>query len=154
MLKASLVTLSVAVVVPVVHADIFGCSQSAPRRVSATTTGISRIVVIGRAGTLKVSGRSDARDVVATGTACADNKAMLSDIQLRSQQNGSELRIEAVIPEHSGILGWSQAKLDFEVTVPASIALNVRDGSGELWIENVGDLKVNDGSGELTIRGA
>ncbi|HEY3054767.1 MAG TPA: hypothetical protein VGK31_02420 [Thermoanaerobaculia bacterium] len=136
------------------RADLFGCNDSAARRVSAPAAGVTRVVVIGRAGSLRISGRAGARDVVATGTACASSKSLLNDIQLRSQQNGSDLRIEAVIPEHSGFFfGAGEAKLDFEVTVPESIALDVRDGSGELVIENVGDLKVDDGSGELTIRG-
>jgi hypothetical protein len=136
------------------RADLFGCDETAARRVSAPAAGVTRVVVIGRAGWLHISGRAGAREVVATGTACASSKSLLGDIQLRSQQSGPELRIEAVVPEHSGFFfGGSEARLDFDVTLPDSIALDVRDGSGELRIENVADLKVDDGSGELTIRG-
>ncbi|HEV8660950.1 MAG TPA: hypothetical protein VGS96_20280 [Thermoanaerobaculia bacterium] len=135
------------------RAGVFDCSESAARRVSATASGVTRVVVIGHAGSLRISGRPGAREVVATGTACADSKDMLNDIQLRARQSGSELRVEAAIPELSGFFGWNHGKLDFEVTLPDSVALDVRDGSGETVIENVGDLKVDDGSGELTIRG-
>jgi hypothetical protein len=129
------------------------CDHTAPRRVSAPLTGVSHIKVIGRAGTLRVAGRPGVREVVATGTACSSEKNFLNEIQLRAEQSGSVLRIEAVIPERNSIFGWGGAKLDFEVTVPDSIAIDVHDGSGDLEIENVGPLRVVDGSGELRIRG-
>ena len=129
------------------------CENSAARRVSAPLTGVSHIKVVGRAGTLRVTGRPGVREVVATGKACSSEKTFLNEIQLRAEQSGSELRIEAVIPERNSLFGWGGAKLDFEVIVPDSIAIDVHDGSGDLEIENIGTLRVVDGSGELTIRG-
>lgn len=135
------------------RADLFGCDETAPRRTAAPLTGISKVLVIARAGTLRVTGRAGAREVVATGTACADDRKTLDDIQLRSERQGSELRVEAVIPGQLSFFGGNNGKLDFEVTLPENIALEVHDGSGTTTIENVGELEVDDGSGSLTIRG-
>jgi len=129
------------------------CSHTAPRNASISAAGATRIVVIGRAGSLRVTGGSGV-EVRATGTACTSDAGFLPRINLTATRSGSEVRIEAVIPEWTGF-GWNQqARLDFEVALPGNVPLEVRDGSGELTIENVGPLDVDDGSGELQIRSA
>ena len=127
------------------------CTDTAPRSVAIPAGGATRIVIIGRAGTLKVVGRPGAAEVRATGTACASSKSELAGIQLRATRSGGEIRIEAEVPEVS-ISMWGNRRLDFEVSLPASVPVKVVDGSGELTIEHTAALEVDDGSGELTIR--
>jgi hypothetical protein len=127
------------------------CANTAPRSAALPLAGATRVTVIGRAGSLKVVGHAGAAEVRATGTACASSKSDLADIQLRATRNGGEIRIEAEVPEVSGVM-WSERKLDFEVSLPANLPVKVVDGSGELTIENTAALDVDDGSGELTIR--
>ncbi len=154
MRKPVLVALMIGLIAAAGRADLFGCSETAARRVAAPLNGVSNVLVIGRAGTLRVTGRSGLREVVAIGTACADDRKSLDEIQLRSERQGSQLRIEAVIPDQiHHFFGGNGGKLDFEVTLPDNIALEVHDGSGTTTIENVGELKVDDGSGGLNIRG-
>jgi DUF4097 and DUF4098 domain-containing protein YvlB len=154
-MRYRLLTLAVALITVNVtaQADIFGCGHTAARRASAPLTGVSHITVIGRAGELKVSGRSGARDVVATGTACADSDSALSAIQFRVQQSGSELKIEAVVGDDSSFFGFNNGRLDMEVTVPDTMPIDITDGSGDTIVENVGPLKMTDGSGDLEIHG-
>jgi hypothetical protein len=151
MRKTGLIVLALSVAT-IARAD-FGCDHTAARRVNASLAGVSRVLVIGRAGSLRVTGHAGGGEVVGSGTACSSDEGFLKDIQLRAERHGSELTVEAVIPERMGFFDWGSARLDFEVTLPETIALEVRDGSGEATIENVGDLRVHDGSGELTIRG-
>jgi len=144
---ASLVLLLTAATA---SADIFGdCSFSEKRNVAAPSAGISRIVIIGRAGSLRISGRRGAPEVVASGTACASSKSRLNETKLVMSRSGSELRVEAVTPDNEM---FGNATLDFNVVVPDSVPLRVEDGSGEMTIENVGPADVTDGSGELAIR--
>jgi hypothetical protein len=132
-------------------ANIFdNCQYTAPRSVNAATAGVSRIVIIGRAGSLRVNGRAGAGEVRATGTACVSGRALLDQTQLVAQRSGSELRIEAVVAGDTGM--FQHASLDFEVSLPNNIPVTVRDGSGELWISNTAELTVDDGSGALEIR--
>jgi hypothetical protein len=128
----------------------WGCDETAPRRASVSAAGATRIVVIGRAGSLRVKGQSGA-DVTASGTACASDKALLNDVKLTATRRGSEVEVEAVIPDRLGF-GFSNASLDFEVALPADIPVVVKDGSGSLRIDNVAALDVTDGSGEVEIR--
>ena len=136
-------------------ADPFDCSHEAQRRVSAPASGITRVVIVGRSGSLRVRGQNAVTEISATGTACASERRDLDRIQLKSEREGSELRIEAVIPDHSSFFfGFGhQAKLDFEVSVPRGLAVSVTDGSGSARISDVGPLTVTDGSGSLEIRG-
>lgn len=127
------------------------CSNSAPRSAALPLAGATRIVVVGRAGTLKVAGRAGATEVRATGTACASSRSELADIQLRATRSGGEIRIEAEVPEVTMSM-WGERRLDFEVSLPSSVPVKVVDGSGELTIENTAALDVDDGSGALTIR--
>lgn len=131
------------------------CDYKASRSVTAPLAGASRVVIVGRAGSLKIVGQRGASQVRASGTACTSERGLLGRIVLSARREGSDLRIEAEIPEQEG--SWfdfgPQASLDFEVIVPDNIPLDVKDGSGEMTIENVGPARVLDGSGSLGIRG-
>ena len=154
-MRLRLLALPLLLVTTSAYAGLFDCTNTAPRHASAPLTGVSHITVIGRAGDLKVSGRTGVREVTATGTACADDKDTLNQIQFGVRQSGTELRIEAVIPDRaSSFFSWNGgASLDMEVIVPDSIAIDIEDGSGDTIVENVGPLKMLDGSGDLAIHG-
>lgn len=132
-------------------AGLFECSYTAQRNAAISAAGATKIVVVGRAGSLRVAGGAGS-DVRATGTACASESDFLQRIRLTATRSGSVVQVEAEIPEWHGF-GFHEARLDYEVALPDGIALEVRDGSGELRIENVGPLQVEDSSGELQVRG-
>ena len=133
-------------------AALADCDHSAARRLTANASGATRVVVVGKAGTLRVTGRQQA-DVTASGTACTSDRDLLGEMNIVARRDGSDVIVEAVIPERVGLFGWFEARLDLEVNVPANLPVVVRDGSGSLEIENVGALDVTDGSGEVEIRG-
>ena len=145
--------LAVTLVLIAGAAPADSCRYSAPRRLTTPAAGVTRIVIIGRAGSLRVNGAAGAAQIAATGTACASDSDFLKELRLDARRNGSEIVIEAVIPERVSIFNWTEASIDFEVTVPANVPIKVRDGSGELTIRNVGALDVVDGSGGIEIRG-
>src|ERR1051325_2974002 len=134
-------------------ASPWDCSNKEARSGSVGAAGISRVVVIARAGTLKVTGGGGGGEVRATGTACASDADLLKDMKLNVTRSGSEVRVEAVIPEPSVWWGNKDATLDFEVALPGNVAVDVHDSSGEAEIDNVGTLTVDDSSGDLRIRG-
>jgi DUF4097 and DUF4098 domain-containing protein YvlB len=137
------------------HAGWFdACDESAPRNAASSAAGVTRIVIVGRAGFLHIEGRNGASEVRAEGTACASERDMLRDVTLTMTRNGSELRVEANIPEHDGHgFFYSSPQLDFTVTLPSGVPIDVKDSSGDLTIRNVGDATVDDSSGGIEIRG-
>ncbi|HVS30814.1 MAG TPA: hypothetical protein VMS98_05105 [Thermoanaerobaculia bacterium] len=152
-MKKALLTLPLLLAATAASASPFGCRETASRRVSENAAGVTRVVVIGRAGSLRIAGQPGATQVTASGTACSSDARFLEQVRLDLRRNGSEVVIEAVIPERVAIFSWTGASLDFEVSLPAHLPLDVRDGSGGLEIRNVGELEVVDGSGEIEIYG-
>jgi hypothetical protein len=125
---------TIALAATTASAGIFSdCDHTAARNVSTPVSGATRIIVVGHAGTLKVEGRAGVAEVRASGTACASSSSLLDDVQLRATRSGSEVRIEAEIPEN---LIMEEASLDFTVTLPNNVPVFVEDGSGSLEIAN------------------
>src|SRR2546423_3005360 len=127
------------------------CDYTAARSASAPLAGATSIAIVGRAGELRVMGVRGATDVRAKGTACTSERDNLNRITLTATRVGSEVRIEANVPEMNGF-GWGRNGLDFEVTVPDNIPLRIDDSSGELRVENVGAADIHDSSGALHVR--
>ena len=128
------------------------CDHTAPHRLSADLKGATSVAVIGRAGSLRVSGGAGGA-VTATGVACASDRDFLADMRIAARREGSELVIEAIVPERTMVFGWHEARLDLEVTVPPNVPIRIKDGSGELDIRGVrGNVEVRDGSGAIRIR--
>ena len=126
------------------------CNYTAPRNASIAVAGATHVVIIARAGELRVTGAGGTTEVRATGTACTSERDNLSEITLVATRSGSEVRIEAKIPEFSG---WhSNNQLDFEVTVPNNLPLRIDDTSGEMRVEGVGAADIHDSSGSLHVR--
>jgi hypothetical protein len=127
----------------------WSCDAKAPREATVDASGAKQVRVLARAGELKIHGRQGASSVTVQGTACASNEGALADVKLVAERRGTIVYIEASIPENNWFGG--QGALDLDIEVPASIALEVDDGSGEASVTGVASLKIEDGSGELTI---
>lgn len=128
------------------------CQYDAGRKAAQSAAGVTKVEIVGRAGYLHIEGRPGASEIRADGQACAPIEEELAGIVLKATRSGSTVRIEAIVPEHDSSFWQSSPKLDFDVTLPAGIAVDVVDSSGELTISNVGDLKVDDSSGGIEIR--
>ncbi len=136
------------------------CAASAARSAEFSTDGIVRLEVRAGAGDLTVQGESGLRSVQATGTACARSEAQLERIQIRLERDGDTLVLEANPPQ-MGVnpRDWfgGTPRLDLEVRVPANLAVDIEDSSGNARIANLASAQVSDESGDLeieNIRGA
>src|SRR4051795_4208814 len=79
-------------------------SSTATRTANAPASGITKVVIIGRAGSLDVKGQSGATEIRAKGEAEASSEDVLKKMQLVATRSGSTLTIEAQIPEDSSWL--------------------------------------------------
>ena len=127
------------------------CQEWADRSAVQPAHGVTRVVIIGRAGFLHVEGRAGATEIHATGRACAPIEHFLVGMLLKSSRSGSTVTIEATVPRGEQSLFASEAKLDFTVTVPAGMDVDVADTSGDLRISNVGNTRVADTTGDLVV---
>ena len=132
---------------------------TSPRNADVNAAGARSIRIEAAAGILKVEGRTDINQVRVRGTARSNRRNILDDIKLIAERRGDEIFIKADMPENRGF--WDRARddydqiaLDLVIEVPASIPLDVADGSGEAEFVNAGPLEFSDGSGEIHVRGA
>lgn len=128
------------------------CKYTSPRRAAIAAGGVTKIVLHGESGYLKVDGQPGASQIIATGTACTSEEDFLDRITLSAKRIGSELHITADIPEKTVIFGFFQARLDFAVTLPSGVPVMIDDDSGWIKVTNVGPLEIDDDSGSIEVR--
>lgn len=127
-----------------------------PRSARVNARGASRIVIVGRAGWLRVEGKEGMSEVIAEGTARAPRTDLLREIKLTGTREGDVVRIVVDMPnvEHRDWdSNWdSGPALDLTVTVPNNIAVEIEDSSGDLRVIGTAALDVDDNSGGVEIR--
>jgi hypothetical protein len=128
------------------------CRHTAPRKTASPAAGVTKVVIRGESGSLKVDGTNGVSQITATGTACTSDEDFLDRITLTARRVGSELHIEANIPEKTVVFGFWQARLDFAVTLPAGLPVRIDDDSGWLKVSNTGALDIDDDSGSIEVR--
>jgi len=151
---ASIAAVTALVALPVLAApwDDNDCRHSEKRRAATPSAGITKVVIHAESGSLDVTGTSSAAQIVADGTACSSDEDFLPRMSLTLRKVGSELHIDADIPDKSVIFGFFSARLDFAVTLPAGLPVEIEDGSGWLKVANTGATEIEDGSGSVEVR--
>ena len=122
---AAVSSLALALVTaPVMAGGLFDgddCKYTAKRRASTPAAGITKVVIHAESGSLDVDGTAGAAQIVADGTACTSDDDFLPRMTLSLRKSGSELHIDANIPEKTVVFGFFSARLDFAVTLPAGL---------------------------------
>ncbi len=140
--------LALAAVSPAWAGD--DCAFRAPRNLDLAAAGVKTLEVRAQAGELEIRGESGLSQVQARGVACASREADLAQIRLVQRREGDRLVVAVEMPENNDWFG-GQRRLDLELRVPARLALDVKDSSGEAEVERVASLRMHDSSGELRI---
>jgi hypothetical protein len=113
--------------------------------------GSDVLAIDAAAGSLNIVGGETGDTVVVRGEVCASKErwADEADVVLES---GERARIVVVLPDSSGMSwGSSYVSMDLELTVPASLSLDIRDSSGDIEIRDAGAVSVRDSSGDIDL---
>jgi hypothetical protein len=146
------VTLLAAVPAFAGWTDSSDCKYTAGRRAVTPAAGITHVIIHAESGSLDVDGTAGATQVVATGTACTSEEDFLPKMTLTLRKSGSELHIDANIPEKTLIFGFFSARLDMAITLPAGLPVTIDDGSGGMKVTNTGALTIHDDSGSIEVK--
>lgn len=152
---AAIAAVAALVTAPALAGGLFDeddCKYTAKRRVATPASGITKVVIHGESGSLDVNGTPGATQIIADGTACTSESDFLPRMTLSLRKVGSELHVDANIPEKTVVFGFFSARLDFAVTLPAGLPVEVDDGSGWLKVSNTGTTDIDDGSGSIEVR--
>lgn len=128
------------------------CKFSADRKAGIDTTGAERVEILARAGDLAVR-TGPGPGLGAAGRACASSQAFLDQTQLRVRREGAVIRVEVQVPEKMSGIGMFYASLDLQVQVPAGLAVEVTDSSGDMTLDGARVVRITDSSGDMLARG-
>jgi hypothetical protein len=152
---AAIAAVAALVTVPALAGGLFDdddCKYTAKRRAVTPAAGITKAVIHAESGALEVTGTAGATQIVADGTACSSDDDFLPRMTLTLRKVGSELHIDADIPEKTLVFGFFSARLDMAITLPAGLPVEIEDGSGWLKVANTGATDIDDGSGSIEVR--
>ena len=126
--------------------------RTAPRAAHVPVSGATVLKLAVGAGYLRVQGTSAATEVFVSGNAQAATVATLNAIRIMTRRSGDTIFVSATLPPSRHEPGPAPA-LDIMVQVPASLALDVTDSTGESIFRNVGTMRLVHGDGGLDIDG-
>lgn len=120
------------------------------RTQTISASGITRLIAVTGAGSLEIIGEAGRQDIEYVAEIHARNT---SEVQLALDASGNSARLNA--DAHNGRRQGGWARIDLLVRMPAQMALDLEDGSGEITIKGMqGQVLINDGSGALYLDGA
>lgn len=148
------IAAATALVAAPVYAGLFDddCRYTATRRVNTPAAGITKVVIHAESGSLKVDGAPGVTQIVAAGTACTSDDDFIGRMNLTLRKVGSELHVDAIIPDKTIVFGFFSARLDFAVTLPAGLPVEIDDDSGWMKISNTGPTVIDDDSGSIEVK--
>ena len=123
---------------------------------SLDVSGSQSLAISAAAGDLKIVGVSGSDEVKISGRICVSEEKWLDESRLESR-SGDRAEINVVLPDMSGswsLWGNKYAYMDLELEVPDGLALELRDSSGDIDIEDISTLSIQDSSGDIEVRNA
>lgn len=130
------------------------CRHSEPRNLKLDLAGAKNVIFDAQQNNLKLTGASGAAFEL-RGRACASDADMLKELTVRQRREGDTL---IVTLQHDGKIhgissGTRYAYLDLAGSVPSSLPVQLRLGSGDADIGGVASLDATVGSGDLHAHG-
>jgi hypothetical protein len=141
---------SLIAILPALALQLGECRYSEPRTANIDVSAAQRVVISAGAGDLEVVGRPGLRQARIRATACASDRALLAEINLTATRSGNGVRIHANDEERQ-LSGNEYARLDVVIELPAGIAADISDGSGDVVLSGLGALILADGSGDIDV---
>ncbi|PWG75016.1 hypothetical protein DF186_14905, partial [Enterococcus hirae] len=93
-----------------------------------------------------VEGNDENNVIEVRATACAGNKGAVEDLDLVQESHSEVIEIRSVTPSTSLFSFNNYAYIDTTITLPSNMNVDIKDGSGDMSVRHVANLKVVDGS--------
>jgi hypothetical protein len=134
-------------------AQAWDCSYEKDMDITLNLQGSEKLSIAAAAGDLKITGHAGASEARAHGKVCASEEEWLEQADIITSE-GREASLSVSLPEATS--GWNLTGnhyiyMDLEVEVPADIALEVRDSSGDVDIKGTAAVTIQDSSGDIDI---
>lgn len=134
----------------VVLAD--SCSYEEQIEFTLPSANITLVDISAGAGDLNVYSSPTATDISVIARVCSSRKSGLEGMGIdRLEQEGTQFLWAKIPEQRGGFFSSGYAFIDLDVTVPAGMAVALKDGSGDMSVSGTGNLKVDDGSGDARV---
>jgi DUF4097 and DUF4098 domain-containing protein YvlB len=130
------------------------CRHEADRSFNVDRADIKALATDLGSSDVRLRGVAGLERIEVQARACASAAEALDDLQIRQRRDGDRLVLETDQRRGSNsfsLFGSTYAYLDVEIRVPASLAVVVDSGSGDVDARGLGSLDYDGGSGDLTV---
>jgi len=130
------------------------CRFSAERNLDIDAAGLQRLVLALGSSDLHAEGVAGLKRIEVRGKACASDESWLKELTVDQERGSDRVTVSANknSPTRIHMWGSSYAYIDLNVRLPAELALDIDDGSGDAIVSNVASLKLVAGSGDVDVR--
>ena len=128
------------------------CAERMTMELLQPASGVELLDVTAGAGNLRIEGSDAVNQIRVDAVLCASGSDRMEGLDVTLERAGATAVLETEFPDWDRSWNNGYARIDLVVTVPTGMDARVVDGSGEAWISGVGALDIKDGSGELTLR--
>jgi hypothetical protein len=116
-------------------------------------SGSEELSIAAKAGDLKVTGHADRSEAHILGKVCASKAEWLDETRVLTE-GGRQASIAVETPAMEN--GWTffssrYLYVDLEIDVPAAVALDIQDSSGDVTVRGTGPVNLNDSSGDIIL---
>lgn len=129
------------------------CKFSAPRNADIDSAGLKVLQLNLGSSDLDIQSVPGLAKVEIRGTACASDNSWLKDLQISTGRSGDQASVDAKNNHTSmsfNLFGASSyAYLKLQVRVPATLAIAIDSGSGDVHASGLAALDFKSGSGDL-----
>lgn len=122
--------------------------------VSLDLADSEKLTIAAAAGDLEIVGHAGTTGARARGKVCASEQEWLEQAELITG-DGRDASIMVSLPDSGNGWNWIGSRyvyMDLNIDVPATVALDIRDSSGDVEIEGTGAVTLADSSGDIDIR--
>ncbi|KAF1004280.1 MAG: hypothetical protein GAK28_04141 [Luteibacter sp.] len=125
------------------------CEFHADRNLNLDLSGIAKVQFITHAFDLHVEGNGAGTTGSVRGKACASSQKLLDGLVVTQTKTGDTLTVELQSKESSWGFGSHYTDLQADVTIPATVPVQLDVGSGSAKVRGLKSLDTEVGSGEL-----
>jgi hypothetical protein len=125
------------------------CKYSAERKLDLDSAGLHRAQFAVGSSDTRIEGVAGLKTIEVRGRVCASREADLKAFHLTGKIDGDRALIRAIDDSHGGFMHFGYRYMDLTVRVPASLAMTIHSGSGDVQAHDLASLDVRSGSGDI-----
>lgn len=133
-------------------AHAWDCAYEKDIDITLDLAGSELLSVAAAAGDLTITGQAGTTAARVRGKLCVSEEEWLNEAEVHTE-SGRKASIAVSLP---GTGGWGfvfdrYAYVDLDIEVPADLALDIRDSSGDVTVRGTGPVAIQDSSGDLEL---